>query len=441
MLVKLPKEVSKIMSKIQTSGFECYIVGDCIKESVLGKNPFGWDLSTNAGLEDLKKLFPEAEVLSEKLSVIRLEYIEEIKDKDGEVKGETGIIVDIATYREANQSEKPMLQDCEKAITINEDLERRDFTINAIAENQNGIVDPFGGRSDIRQKLVKAVGDADSSFKKEPIRMLKAVRLAAELDFDLHKSVYEAIVANHNLLGSVSVSKIRDEFTGIISADGAAGKGLSMLMGTGLIAAVIGQNVVDGLTKREMQDLTVLSQNIDRTQPVEDRRLGLFFACIGKKKIKPVIESFNFDEKTHQHLIDAVSDMPKLYFVGTKPELKKFIYKKGWDRYEYMTNLEKAQRLIFEYFSETKIRSKMHLLQEVQTNREPIFPEDLKIDANDLVEAGICKKEDTEKLLNMITEEIHTHPKKNNREQLLKLAKTYSKSKLLAMFRGISWSK
>ena len=83
----------------------------------------------------------------------------------------------------------------------------------------------------------------------------------------------------------------------------------------------------------------------------------------------------------------------------------------------------------------------MHLLQEVQTNREPIFPEDLKIDANDLVEAGICKKEDTEKLLNMITEEIHTHPKKNNREQLLKLAKTYSKSKLLAMFRGISWSK
>ena len=103
--------------------------------------------------------------------------------------------------------------------------------------------------------------------------------------------------------------------------------------------------------------------------------------------------------------------------------------------------MEKAQRLIFEYFSDTKIKSKMYMLEEIKKFREPIFPEDLKIDANDLAEAGICKRENAEKVLRMVTEEVHTHPRKNTREQLLKLAKVYSKNKIAAAFRGIHWSR
>ena len=113
----------------------------------------------------------------------------------------------------------------------------------------------------------------------------------------------------------------------------AAGKGLSMLLGTGMIADIIGQNVVDRLTKREMQDLTTLSQNIDKTQPVEDRRLGLFFACMDKKKVRPAIDRLNFDEVTHQHLVDAVNDLPTLYFTNNTPALKKFIYQTSMERY------------------------------------------------------------------------------------------------------------
>ena len=81
------------------------------------------------------------------------------------------------------------------------------------------------------------------------------------------------------------------------------------------------------------------------------------------------------------------------------------------------------------------------MLEEIQHYGEPIFPEDLKIDANDLVEAGICTRENADKLLGMVTEEVHTHPRKNTREELLRLAKRYSKNKIAAAMRGIHWSR
>ena len=438
MLVRLPKEVGKVMTRLQEAGFEAYVVGECVRDSILGRKPFGWDVTTNAGLEELKAVFPEAEVFSEKFGVIRLEYIEEAK-VDGEVV-EVGVIVDVAPYRKDAKFANGLLVDSSRAETIADDLSHRDFTINAIAENHTELADAFEGKDDIRKKIVKTVGDADRMFKEDPIKMIRAIRLCAELDFDLHKGAYDAIVANKELLETADPKKVREEFKMLMTGD-AAGKGLNMLLDTGLVATILGPDILNRLTKREMQDLTVLSQNIDKTQPVTERRLGLFYACIDKKRSKPAIERLNYDEKTKQHLIDAVTDMAKLYFTATAPALKKFIYERGWERYEYLANLEKAQRIIFEYFSDTKIMSKMYLLEDIKKYREPIFVEDLFIDANDLVEAGICKPEKADALLKMLVEECHMHPRKNTRAKLLELAKTYSKNKVLAWFRGIHFAK
>lgn len=438
MLVKLPKEVGKAITRLQNAGFESYVVGECVRDSILGRKPFGWDITTSAMLEELKDVFPEAEVFSEKFGIVRLEYIEEVKS-EGELV-ETGIIIDIASFRKDTKYSGGFLTACSHGDKVEEDLGNRDFTINAIAENHTTLVDDFGGREDIKKKLVRTVGEADNVFKADPIKMLRAVRLCAELDFDLHKGAYDALVANKALLESANTDKIREEFMLLMTGD-AAGKGLNMLIDTGLVAVVLSQNILDRLTKREMQDLTLLSENIDKTQPVPERRLGLFYACIDKKRSKPAIERLNYDEKTRQHLIDAVSDLPKLYFTATKPALKKFIYERGWERYEYLANMEKAQRIVFEYFSETKIKSKMYLLDEIKKYREPIFPEDLVIDANDLVEAEICDRDKADNLLRMLTEECHVHPRKNTRQELLALAKTYSKNKLAAWLRGIHFDK
>lgn len=438
MLVKLPKEVGKLLARLSEADYEAYVVGDCVRDSVLGRKPFAWDLSTNASLDQLKEVFPEAAVLSEKFGVIRLEYIDEILDKDGDVVGETGIIADIGTYRSEGKYENGRPTEVAFVETIQEDLARKDFTINAIADSQQRFIDMYEGREDLRKKLIRTIKPADECFKEDPVRMLRAIRLAAELQFDLHRSVHEAILANAELLENVSKNKVRDEFTMLINAVD-AGKGLKMLIDMDLLWVVLGRGM--RLSGREKSDLAELCRGINLSQQVEERRLGLFFTCIDRKKIRPVIEGLNFDEETETLLLDAVNDLPKFYFINNKTSLKQFLYQKGWDRYNYLTNMEKAQRIVFGYDSETKIKSKMYMLEEVLNKKEAIFLEDLVVDANDLVEAGACPPERAEKILSMLMDEIHTHPLRNTRKDLLRLAEMYNKNKFAAMLRGVKWNR
>jgi hypothetical protein len=105
-----------------------------------------------------------------------------------------------------------------------------------------------------------------------------------------------------------------------------------------------------------------------------------------------------------------------------------------------MASLEKAQRIVFEHFNETKIKSKIYMLEEIQMYREPIFEDELAVDANDLLEAGICSSpEDAAKMLTMLVEEMHVHPRKNTRKDLLELAKKYKTFKFLTWTRGVHW--
>jgi len=438
-MIKFPKEVKAIIETLEKANFKAFVTGEAAGDSLAGLKPYGWDVSTSAGLEDLKRLFPEAEVVSEKFSVVRLEFLEVVTDDNGE-DVETGTIVDISTFRKGSAfADGKKTGDVEFAETIEEDLARRDFTMYAIADCGHQVVDPYDGFGDIKKKLVKTVGVPAETFAEDPARMLKAIRIAAELDFDLAQNVYEAISSNYKLLEKVSVERFRNEFVRILAA-AHAGKGLNMILDTGIINLILGEDVVAGLSKREKSDLVTLSQNIDRSKQVPERRLGLFYTVMDKKKALPSIEKFNFDEKTHQYLVDAVHDMPKLYFAQTKELLKKFIYKHGMDRYNYLANLEKAQRIVFDYDSDTKIKSKMYLLEEIHGLREPIFIDDLTVDANDLIEVGICDTvEEGEKLLGLVVERLHIFPLKNKRDEILKLAKKYKSNKLAVATRGIRW--
>ena len=443
-MIKVPKEVTKVLKTLGEAGFESYVTGECVIDSLMGAKTYSWDVSARAGYEELIELFPEAKVLSEKYSVLRQELIDEVCDENGEVIGEEGMIIDISTYRTRNagasaENGKPLFTD-----KIEEDLARRDFTIDAIAMNPylavNSIVDPYEGREDVKKKIVRTIGDAEEAFRQEPIRMMKAVRYAAQLGFDLHKSVYEAISMNYKLIEKVTPERIRDEFTDIMAAP-YAGKGLNMLMATGLLRVILGEKEFEGLTRREKSDLLQLCEGIEKTKQIPERRLGLFYSSIGKRRALPSIEKLNFDEETHQHLVDAVYDMAKLYFTAQPQDLKKFIYDRSMERYEYLANLEKAQRIAFGYDSETKIRSKIYMLGEIKRKGEVIFIEDLAIDANDLIEAGICTPDNADKMLMMLTESTHVRPNQNTRDELLKLAKKYKRNKIAAWGRGVAWLK
>jgi len=438
-MIKIPKEVKAIIERLEKENFKAFVTGEAAGDSLAGLRPYGWDVSTSAGFEDLKRIFDEAEVVSEKFSVIRLEFLNVVTDESGE-EAEEGIIVDVSTFRKGGvYADGKKQETVEFAQTIEEDLARRDFTMYAIADSGHQVIDPYDGFNDIKKKIVRTVGEPAETFVEDPARMLKAIRIASELDFDLTQGVFEAIRSNYRLLEKISVDRFRNEFVRILAAPH-AGKGLNMILDTGIINLILGEEVVNNLTKREKNDLVILSQNIDRSKQVAERRLGLFYTIIDKKKAVPSIEKFNFDEKTHQYLIDAVHDMPKLYFAQTKELLKKFIYQHGMDRYNYLANLEKAQRIVFDYDSDTKIKSKMYLLEEIHALREPIFIDDLTVDANDLIEVGLCDTvEEGEKLLGLVVEKLHQYPLKNKRDEILKLAKKYKNNKIAAATRKIRW--
>jgi len=413
------------MKTLEAAGFEAFCTGECVRDSLMGEEPYAWDIAASADRDQLAGLFPDGQVVNRSYGILRFEYIEEVFDKEGELLGEEGVIIDVAPYRNGN--------------TIESQLSRKIFTIDAIADSPNRVADPYEGREDIRKKLVRTLRPAGECFAEKPILMMQAVRYAAQFGYDLHKDVYEAILANWKGLESADMGEVRDEFMLLMGAPH-AGKGLSMIMDTGILKVILSEEAVAHLSRREMSDLTTLCQNIDKTQQVPERRLGLFYCCIDKKKAFPSIEKLQFDTRIHQHLVDAVKDMAKLYFVAQKPDLKKFIYARGWERYNYMANLEKAQRIVFDYFNETKIKSKIYLLEEIKMYREPIFEDELAIDANDLLEAGICQTaEDAAKMLSMLVEEMHVHPRKNTRADLLALAKKYKTFKFLTWTRGTHW--
>ncbi|MGN0722012.1 MAG: hypothetical protein ACI4LZ_08635, partial [Anaerovoracaceae bacterium] len=201
-MIKIPKEVKRIMKTLEDEKFKAYAVGGCVRDCLAGLKPYDWDVSTTAAFEDLTRLFPEAKVVSEKYSVVRMEFIDEVYDREGDFVGEEGVIVDVATFRKDGVSNAGTV---EFAETVEEDLSRRDFTMNALADNGYELVDPFGGREDIKNKLIKTIGDPSEKFKEDPVKMLKAIRFAAELDFDLTQSVYEAICTNYRLLEKISI--------------------------------------------------------------------------------------------------------------------------------------------------------------------------------------------------------------------------------------------
>ncbi len=423
-MIKLPKEVSHALKTLESAGATGYAAGACVRESLLGKNPLDWDIVAPASLETLKGLFPEAEVLSEQGSIVRID-----KTKDGD---EEGIILDISTCRMRGDDGKLRLGD-----SVEADLKARDFTINAIADIQGGaLIDPCGGREDIRKKIVRTVSEPGMAFERNPALMLEAILLAAELDFDLPRAVHEAIVEKSGHLKDAPVSRRRELLQDIIVAEH-AGKGLRMLAGSQLMPALVG-DAASSMTRYQRRLFSDLADGIDKLKPVAERRLGLLYLCF-EKKGKQAIEMLEYDEKTHQHLMDAMTEMDKIFFIRDKKDLKAYVYKVGMDRYDYVHNLAKAQRIVYPSGT-VKVENRHYLMQEILSQHEPIFVEDLAIDAQDILDEGITDSEERAAyLLELLPAIVHQKPQENRKKDLLKHARRLDRSKLYTAVRGVKW--
>ncbi|OGM02358.1 hypothetical protein A2115_03295 [Candidatus Woesebacteria bacterium GWA1_41_8] len=202
MKLDLPEPVDYILEEFEKSGFEIYIVGGAVRDLVMGKILYDWDFTTNATPEEMLKLFPEAYYTNE--------------------FGMVGIPNDprpfeITTFRtEHGYSDSRRPDKVSWGKSLKEDLKRRDFTINAMAlrksdKNTYELIDHFKGKSDLAKKLVRAVGDPQERFSEDALRMMRAVRIAAELDFKIEEKTLNAIQANAKTIERISKERVRDE--------------------------------------------------------------------------------------------------------------------------------------------------------------------------------------------------------------------------------------
>lgn len=208
---RISSEVKKVGDGLRKVGYEAYLVGGCVRDLIIGKEPKDWDITTNATPEQIQAVFPD--------SFYENDY--------GTVGVKTGsedmrlAIVEVTPYRtESEYSDKRRPDKVEFGTSLLEDLARRDFTINAIAlDDSNGhIVDPYEGQKDIKDKLVRAVGNPSERFNEDSLRMLRAVRLVAELSFGIDGATATAISENSEHLRHVSRERVRDELVRILNS-------------------------------------------------------------------------------------------------------------------------------------------------------------------------------------------------------------------------------
>ena len=216
----IPKEVKSVLTALQKAGFEAYIVGWCVRDFLLGKEPKDWDITTNARPEEIQKVFPDSFYENNFLTVTV---------RTGSKKQELAEI-EITTYRlETKYSDKRHPDQVKYAEKLEDDLSRRDFTINAMAmDGKKKIVDLFDGKQDLEEKLIKTVGNSGERFNEDALRMLRAVRFASTLGFEIENKTAEAIKKNSIWLEAISKERIRDEFVKIIMSYGAV-EGIDLL--------------------------------------------------------------------------------------------------------------------------------------------------------------------------------------------------------------------
>ena len=207
MELTLPDKVSYILDTLHSAGFEGYAVGGCIRDSLLGKEPKDWDITTSATPKEVKSLFPHTVDTGISHGTVTV-----LLEREG---------FEVTTYRidgKYEDSRHPK----EVTFTPNllEDLKRRDFTINAMAYNQkDGLVDAFDGVGDLRRGLIRCVGDAKQRFKEDALRLMRAVRFAAQLGFSIERETYAAICEMAGDLRRISVERIAAELVGLLVSD------------------------------------------------------------------------------------------------------------------------------------------------------------------------------------------------------------------------------
>jgi len=228
----LPEEVTEILSKLTGSGFQAFLVGGCVRDLILNRPIDDWDFTTNAEPEQISRLFPDS-YYDNKFGTVGIPIKKIVGEK------EQISVYEITTFRhESGYSDHRHPDKIIWGKTLAEDLERRDFTINSIAYDGKKIIDLFEGQKDLKNKIIRAVGNPLLRFQEDALRMIRAIRISSQLQFTIDNDTFNAIKQNAHLLSKISVERIRDELLNILAVPYPA-DGILLLRNAGLLPYIL----------------------------------------------------------------------------------------------------------------------------------------------------------------------------------------------------------
>jgi len=440
----IPQEVVKVAEKLQKKGFEAYLVGGCVRDLLLGKNPKDWDIATNAIPEKVQEIFPES-VYENEFGTVG------VKTDSGDPSLK---VVEVTTYRwEGKYSDKRHPDRVQFAKTIKEDLSRRDFTINALALNLRtsqvlNIVDACGGQEDLKNKVIRTVGDAEERFNEDALRLMRAVRLAAELDFGIEKKTAEAIRKNAHLLEMIAKERIRDELIKLSMADGAA-DGIRIMANAGLLKYVMPElleGVGVGQNKHHIYEVfehnvRALDYAAGKNYSLEVRLASLLHDVgkphtkkgegpdctfynhdvVGGKLTLKILDRLHFSKKLTERVAHLVRYHLFYYNVGEVSEagVRRLLRKVGPENIDDLIKVREADRIgsgvpkAVPY----KLRHLLFMIEKVK--KDPIDTRMLKLDGNDVMKLGELQPGPrVGQILAILLEAVLDNPQINDNEKL-----------------------
>lgn len=437
--ISVPVQAEKAIDILESNGFEAYAVGGCVRDSILGKKPADWDICTSCTPDRIKEIFSDYKVL-----------------ETGLKHGTVTVVIDnmhleITTYRrDASYTDHRHPEQVEYVTNLNDDLSRRDFTINSLAYNKKiGLIDNFGGLNDLKNKIIRCVGNPNTRFEEDALRILRAIRFSSSLGFSVEPKTKKAIFDKAELLEFISNERICDE----------------------LIKLLIGENVLNVLLEYkeiifyiipELRPCDVTPQNtphhcynvyehiahsVANINPLPHLRTVMLLHDIGKPETlttdeygvshfkthpavseqmaKQILKRLRFSRNDTKYICDLISQHDNR-FPANEKSVKRFISKFGEYFFEDYVKIRFAD--IFaqsDYMRDEKLNIIMNVKiigEEIISSNLPLTLKDLDINGNDLLKIGFSGSQIGE-ILNEILNLVMDNKLQNSKNELLDFAR------------------
>ncbi|MBR4544066.1 MAG: HD domain-containing protein [Lachnospiraceae bacterium] len=459
--INVPEDARKIISILNDAGHEAYVVGGCVRDSVLGRDPADWDITTSASPAQVKELFRRTVDTGIKHGTVTV-----LMKSDGALN-----VYEVTTYRiDGIYDDGRHPRNVTFTSDLSKDLERRDFTINAMAYHpEKGLVDLFGGREDLSDNVIRCVGDAEKRFGEDALRMMRAIRFAAQLGADIEPDTYAAIKKLAPTLEKVSAERIRVEMEKLLMSDNPDffklfyETGLTKVflpefdtamvttqenphhaynVGDHMLHAVCDVNLERLAEEYEGEELennkrilrlTMLLHDIGKpaTKTVDEDGIAHFKGHpeLGTRMSGEILRRLRYDNDTVKMVTGLVA-AHEIRYPAEKKSVRRVIGRVGEDYFPLLYYVNEADALAQSMFMREEKLQRLQdirdLYKEIKRDNECMSLKSLAVKGADLITAGVKPGPGMGEILQKMLEDVIEEPSHNDREYLMSRLREYT---------------